>query len=305
MALPHEFDKVLERVTRITGDLKFTRWSKLELIDYINEGQKEYCEKSMILRAESPLTVRENSEIYTLPDDCFIVDRIERGDGDVVTKTTSRDLGRGYGGRQTRGYNGGANYRKERGNPIFYYQDLDGQRQLRFYPIPDSSVLSTYRQIDSELGAIIRYETSQQVEPLIVDGVQVVDTENPLFISTAVSEEFDSEVGVTIDSEVLEEDGTDVNHFNHEEGAVISVLSTEGAFRIWYVRYPRENIAEINDLQALQYYTLHKCYEKDGPLQNFEVSRLYEGKFRDRLNEEIGRVSSGQHAEMSVRGSYE
>jgi hypothetical protein len=293
MALPHAFDKILERVLRLTGDSKYTRWSKDELIDYINEGQREFCEKTMILRAEAPLTVRENSEIYTLPDDCFIVDRMERNDGYLIPKTTSRDLARSRG----------RNYRSDFGRPQVYYQDLDGMRQLRFYPIPDDSITSTYRSFEGELG-VVTQAGEYTIEPLIVDNVEIVDVDGPLFLQDLESLPFTSELGLTVDDTSLDEFGRDTNTFNLEEGEVVQVLNTEGAFRVWYVRYPREDILEIDDLQAMQYYTLHKCYEKDGPIQNIELSNLYEQRYQERVNREIGRVSSGQHANMSTRGTY-
>jgi len=293
MALPHEFDKVIGKVTRVTGDVNFIRWSKGELIDYIDEGQREYCEKTFILRSEGPLTTRENSEIYNLPEDCFNVDRLERHDGCVIMKTTSRDILRQFGPR----------YRISRGSVTHYYQDLDGQKQLRFFPIPVNQVLSDYTDFTGELGVVTGVD-KVDLEPIIVDGVQIYDESDPLYIASATPQEFDSEFGVTIDSTLENEDGEDTNSFNYEEGAVTGVLSTEGKFRVWYSRYPREGKLEIDDDQSLYNYVLHKCYEKDGPQQNLELSLLYESKYQERVNREIGRVASGQNATMSVRGVY-
>ena len=296
MALPHQFDKIITKVARITGDVNFIRWSKDEVIDYINEGQREYCEKSMILRSEGPLTARENSEIYTLPADCFIVDRIERPDGHVISKTTSRDLLRSKGTR----------YRQDRGNPTHYYQDLDGQSQLRFFPIPSDDMRSSYADFTGEFGAVISAD-SVSIDPLIVDNVQVYDETDPLYIANATPIEFGSELGVTTDSTLTDDgtdDGVDSNTFNQEAGAVISVIDNTDKARVFYVRYPKDDILEIDDDQALRNYVLHKCYEKDGPQMNPQISLMYEQKFQERVNREIGRVSSGQHANMSVNGIY-
>lgn len=294
MALSHEFDEIINRVQLITGDSRFIRWSKKELIVYINEGQREYCEKTMTLRAESPLTVRENSEIYNLPDDCFIVDRIERSDGNLLLKTTSRDLQFRFSER----------YRKVIGEPTHYYQDLDGQKQLRFFPIPGENILAEYVNFIGELGAVIGID-DVDLQPLVIDNVQIFNEEDEAFLANATPIPFESEFGVTVDSTLENEEGQDDNHFNFEEGAVTGVLSTEGKFRVWYVRYPREDKREIDDDQALQYYVLHKCYEKDGPQMNPEISGMYEMRYQERINRESGRVSSGQHANMSCRGVYD
>jgi hypothetical protein len=270
MALPHVYDEVIQKISRITGDVNFIRWSKDELIDYINEGQREYCEKTMILRAEGPLTTRENSEIYNLPEDCFMVDRVERPDGHVIYKTTSRDLLRQYGTK----------YRHYTGNPESYYQDLDGQKQLRFYPTPTEDMRSVYADFTGELGAV-----TGNAEPA----------------------DFDSELGLTTDSTLTDDntdEGVDSNTFNYEEGVVTGVIDNSGKVRVFYVRYPRVDYLEIDDEQALRNYALHKCYEKDGPQMNPQLSIMYEDKFEERVNREIGRVSSGQHANISTQGYY-
>jgi hypothetical protein len=296
MALPHVYDEVIQKISRITGDVNFIRWSKDELIDYINEGQREYCEKTMILRAEGPLTTRENSEIYNLPEDCFMVDRVERPDGHVIYKTTSRDLLRQYGTK----------YRHYTGNPESYYQDLDGQKQLRFYPTPTEDMRSVYADFTGELGAVTGVDIVT-IDPLIVDNVQVYDESDPLYIANAEPADFDSELGLTTDSTLTDDntdEGVDSNTFNYEEGVVTGVIDNSGKVRVFYVRYPRVDYLEIDDEQALRNYALHKCYEKDGPQMNPQLSIMYEDKFEERVNREIGRVSSGQHANISTQGYY-
>jgi len=67
MALYHPFDKVMDRVKSITADTNNIIWSKEELIGFIDEGQEEYCQKTLTLRAEGALLTRENSQIYNLP----------------------------------------------------------------------------------------------------------------------------------------------------------------------------------------------------------------------------------------------
>ncbi len=269
MAISHEFDKIINRVKGITADANNIYWSKDDLISFINEGQEEYCEKTLTLRAEGPLTTRENSQIYNLPTDCHLVDRIEDENGDALTKTTSRDLERMFGNR----------FRNALGSPSHYYQNLDGIGQIRFYPNPSTDLRATYETFDADLGGNISSDDDD-----------------------AVAETYDSELGAVIDTD--QEDDTAYDTFNFDTGLVTGVLATTGKLRVFYARNPRPDIYEINDLQALQYYALHKCYEKDGPFQDFKKSMHYELKFQERVGEERGRVSSGQHAQISVRGSY-
>jgi hypothetical protein len=293
MALPHAFDKIIERVRRILSDTEKVLFSDEELRDYINEAQREFCEKTRILRAEGPLTTQENSKIFNLPDDCFIVDYIARADGHMIVKTSSRDLLNNYGTRFHTCY----------GNPEFYYQDMDGQKQVRFYPIPTESVLASFQQFDSELGAIIASD-SVTIEPIIVDGVEIYDEDDPLYIAAATAETFDSELGAVVDSSIPDAEGLDNNNFTSELGAVTAVMSTEGVYQVFYIRYPQENLLEIDDIQAMQYYCLHKCYEKDSPVMNLKISIHNENKFQERVSRETMRVSSAQHASMATRGVY-
>jgi len=293
MPLPHAFDEIIKRVRRILSDTEKVLFSDEELRDYINEAQREFCEKSRILRAEGPLTTQENAKIFNLPQDCFIVDYIQRADGHMIKKTSSRDLLNNYGTR----------FHTYHGNPEYYYQDMDGQKQVRFYPLPDESVLASFQQIDSEFGAIVAADLITLV-PLIVDGVEVYNETDPLYLAAATPHEFDSEFGAVVDSQILDEEGLDNNNFTSELGAVTSVLNTEGVYRVFYIRYPQKDLLEIDDVQAMQYYCLHKCYEKDSPVMNLKISIHNENKFQERVSRETMRVSSAQHAEMATRGVY-
>lgn len=269
MPLAHAFDEILIRVRNTTRDQNYIFWSRPELIDYINEGQDEYCEKTQTLRAEAPLTTRENSQIYNLPSDCYIVDRIEREDGCVIIKTSSRDLQAAYG----------STFRTHTGTPTHYYQDLDGQGQLRFYPTPDADLRAGFETFDSDLGGIISSTDDD-----------------------AVDETYDSEVGEVVDTD--EDDDTAYDVFDFDTGVVTGVLATTGKLRVFYSRRPRKDVLEIRDIQALSYYALHKCYEVDGALQDINKSVLYENKFQERVNTECTRVNSAYHAELRVRGQY-
>lgn len=266
MPLAHAFDKIINRVKGTTRDHNHIFWTKEELIDFINEGQEEYCERTQTLRAEAPLTTRENSQIYNLPEDCYIVDRIELADGRTILKSSSRDLEAAYGSQ----------FRNAIGTPTHYYQDLDGQGQLRFYPTPDESLLAEYETFDSELGAIISSDDDE-----------------------AVAETYSAETGSVVDTD---DDTYDV--FNFDTGIVTGVLSTAEKMRVFYSRRPRKDILEVPDIQALSYYCLHKCYEIDGAFQDINKSAFYENKFMERVNEECGRVNSAYHGNLRVRGQY-
>ena len=259
------FDTIISRVRATTSDANGIYWPKDDLISFINEGQFEYCQKTKTLRAEAPLTSQENNHIYNLPTDCIEADYVERGDGKRIYKTTVEDLDRMFGPM----------FRRATGDPLYFYHSLDGQKQIRFYPTPTEDQRATWETFDADLGVVTGSEE---------DGV--VD-------------DYDGEAG-----EIVDGNGA-YDTFDFDAGIVTGTINSDGALRVYYYREPREDQYEINDLQALQYYCLHKCYEKEGPFRDLNLSMHYEMKFQERVNEESNRMESGQHANMSVRGYYE
>jgi hypothetical protein len=266
MPIIHPYDKIMKRVRGITTDKNGIFWDDPTLIDYIDEGQEEFCQSTKALKAEAPLTMRENCHIYTLPDDCYLATRVERSDGTPLIKTSSVDLSREFG----------ENFRDAVGEPTHYYQDLDGEMQLRFYPKPSTDPRAAYQEFDQDEGVVV--DTGVDETP------------------------FDQEEGAVIDYE----DNTceTYNIFDHEEGGVTSVVVNEDKFIVFYVRNPRPEILEISDIQALQYYALHKCYESDSAFQDFAKSEHFERKFHERIGRERGRVESSYNGNLSVNGSY-
>jgi len=260
------FKDIVNTIRRISTDTDGVMWDNQELTDYLNEGQREFCRLTRTLRAETPLLYRENFEIYTLPNNCYEITRIELADGTVLCKSSSNDLARRFGSR----------YREATGTPSFYYHDLDGEGQIRFYPKANANLCSQYTAFNTEPGAV-----SQVQDDL---GVNIA---------------FDSEEGVVADYESDEYD-----MFDFEEGAVTASVSTDSAVRVFYICYPRKDYMEISDELALRYYTLARCLEKDSPLQDLKKSVFYDTKFDHRVNIQRGRMQSAFGAELAVKGHY-
>jgi len=99
-------------------------WTDDELDLYINEGQFEFAVKTRSLRTQTPITSRENQEVYTIPDEAIEVIRFEDINGRKLEKTSSSALERSQG----------VNFRTVVGNPSHVYSDLDGENKFRFFP---------------------------------------------------------------------------------------------------------------------------------------------------------------------------
>jgi len=127
------FQEVRESVRRTLQDTDGNYWSDDELNDYIDEGQLEFVRHTAALRGEAPITVKENQDAYTLPEDCIEILRVEDSEGNALVPTTSNDLQRRCGNFRNRTSTTG-------GKPEWYYSDLDGEGTIRFYPRPNPSI---------------------------------------------------------------------------------------------------------------------------------------------------------------------
>ena len=122
-------DSIRAKVRKKLQDPDGNRWDDDELNELIDDAQRHYVEETGALRAQAPISVKENEDVYTWPEDCLRVLRIENSERKEVEPSTSADLERQYGGR----------WRETEGTPSRYYSDLDGSGSFRFYPKADPS----------------------------------------------------------------------------------------------------------------------------------------------------------------------
>lgn len=133
------FDDLVAKVRRVVRDDHGNYWTDDEIKDYLNEGQREFVRQTFCLRAQSPITAKENEEVYLLPDGCREVLRMENTEGTKLEKTTSHDLQAQHGD----------GWRDTTGTPEAFYSDLDGDGKFRFYPRPVPSVESSLTAFDA------------------------------------------------------------------------------------------------------------------------------------------------------------
>lgn len=120
------FEDIRRDARKVLQDDDKVYWTDDELDLYINEAQDEFCKKTRSLRAQTPITSRENQEVYTIPDEAIEVIRFEDVNGSVLQKTSSSALR----------VSDGDNFRTVIGNPSHVYSDLDGENKFRFFPRP-------------------------------------------------------------------------------------------------------------------------------------------------------------------------
>lgn len=130
------FPEMIAKVRLQLQDAEGNYWTDEEITDYLNEGQVEYCRKSLALRGEAPIVLKENQGTYTLPDDVIQILRVEDSDGKEIHRVDSADLQKRLGNFRAR--DNGSNVND--GNPNFCYADLDGIGSLRFYPRPNPTI---------------------------------------------------------------------------------------------------------------------------------------------------------------------
>tara|TARA_R110001632_G_scaffold5144_4_gene20975 strand:- start:348 stop:1247 length:900 start_codon:yes stop_codon:yes gene_type:complete len=294
-----EFSDIIRQVRRVVDDSDGVRWKDDILNDYINEGQEEFCRETKTLRAFAPLTTRANSEIYALPEDLFETIRIKRSDGVEIYKSTSYDIAQGFGTyRGSLSYRGGVAFDKAVGIPTHYYQDLDGEKLLRFYPRPTDDFLAQYQPFEEEEGVTSFVSDINDVPADFNQEEGLMSDSNVLFDVDK------DQLTETNNGQVVTDGAEDFTTFNFDEGIVTSILQTANVFNVWYVRYPRENKLEISDKRALRFYTLYRLYEEDSPFQNLKKSEFYNDKFWSRIMTERGRVQNSYGANQRVKGEY-
>jgi len=141
------FDNLIAQVRTQLQDAEGNYWTDEEITQYLDEGQLEYCRKARSLRGEAPITRRENQDVYTLPEDCLEILRIEDSEGIEIRRISSDLAERAY-----------SNFRSRTGSTAasgstdvrFGYSDLDGFGKIRFYPRPNPSIEETGVSIVAE-----------------------------------------------------------------------------------------------------------------------------------------------------------
>jgi len=128
------FDKLRERIRFETQD-DGTYWSDEELDAYINEAQRDFCERTRCLRAEAPITASENLSTFTFPEDLLRLLRATNSDGTPLAIKRYDEVEDIAGGNITDADN--------TGTPQYLYVGLDGPEQFRLYPIPESSPVAS------------------------------------------------------------------------------------------------------------------------------------------------------------------
>ena len=134
-----EFEELIDQTLSTLGDsVEGSYWSRDEIARYLNEGQRDFVRRTQSLRGHSPIMAREDSDTYTLPEDCAEILRVEGTDGTQIQGTTSSQLGASVSDLQA-----------QSGNPQYFYSDLVGSGFLQFWPRPDTDLVATPVQVKS------------------------------------------------------------------------------------------------------------------------------------------------------------
>jgi hypothetical protein len=120
------FSELIGKIRTRLQDTQGDFWSDDELLLALNEGQRDYAERTKCLTALAPIIAKENIETYNFPDDYLDFIRMENADGEAVTPTVSPRVQELFGDR----------WRDATGDPQYLFSDLDGAGQFRMYPRP-------------------------------------------------------------------------------------------------------------------------------------------------------------------------
>ena len=82
---------IIQRARQRLGDELKQRWTDDRMLTIVNDGYRDICKTTNILRKESYIPLRQDQTRYNLPDDCISVRRIEFG-GTVMPLVTRNDI---------------------------------------------------------------------------------------------------------------------------------------------------------------------------------------------------------------------
>jgi len=128
------FQDLIDIVRRDLGDEDKTLYSDREIVEYLNEGLRDYIQHSKSLRVSAEIPFKADQNIYSFPDNLLEPILFEDKDGNQITEQSSEWLRKQYGNDFMS---------KTASRPLHYFRDLDSENNFRFYPSPDANVPPT------------------------------------------------------------------------------------------------------------------------------------------------------------------
>ena len=249
-------EKILEKVRYTVADTKKERWTDDRLLVLVNEAQIDIAKHTHVLKGETNIVPTQNTTMYNLPDDCWLITRASYN-GQKIALWTYDDLDSmtaaqiyshlnnnnnidTYETSNTSDFDSpGTSWETEKGNTVAaLVYDRRNMAEIRFYPIPSEAA----------------------TQDIITDYGVLVDIDDADYV-------FSSDYGV-----VTGITDPDVDYIVMDTyGVVIGSAEANGVVHIWYVKMPTTTVSSVSDSLeipdmydvAIKHYVVSQAYGDD------------------------------------------
>jgi hypothetical protein len=289
------------------GDSYSDRWSRAEMLNYLNWGLKEYARRTRSFRKIEQLATGQWPERFELPKDTVEVYFCEY-DNSVIDASSWREL-----------EELDPKFTTKTGTPERWYQDITDITQLRLYPIPTNNEedLATIEQqnnnplstpVDAtgtrDTGAVV-YATFDGSDATIEYSNPSGDAAAPTDGSVLAADQLGAVVWIedtagtrTFEIAKSQDKMFSSQRYEGEQGSIHSMAASK--VRIGYAYVPPEMGDENTEFvipdhleEGLIHFLMVRAYEKDGETRDLEKAKYFRQMFEQVVFEAQRRANEG------------
>lgn len=265
-------ENILLRARDTLADPNKERWSDDRLLRILDEGQKDLCRQTKVLKGQYEFILEVGVHTYELPTNIWLITRASYANEEIQLYTydnmdermRKQRLSRQYNDSRERGqgYSSAIDYvgqsrweldESDRINALIY--DNRNLGEIRVYPIPNENIAESNYTFEN--AGDVEFAGDEYF------GVVTDITGNPDYT-------FDSPFGVVtqlFDPSIKSEQIDDF-------GVVTDIVDSTGACNIWYIRLPDDITDVLDDLElpymfdtALKHYVVSQAFRDDLDVQ--------------------------------------
>lgn len=270
-------ENILLRARDTLADPNSERWSDDRLLRILDEGQKDLCRQTKILKGQHEFVLEIGEHTYTLPDNLWLITRASFGSEEIQLlsydnmdeRVKKERLSRGYQDSRERGqgyssaidYIGQNRWELDESDQIAaLIYDNRNLNEIRVYPIPNENIAENSYPFEN--AGDVEF-AGDEYFGVVTDltGVPDYTFDSPYGV---VTELFDPSIKIE-----------QIDTF----GVVTDIVDSTGSINIWYIRIPNDVTDVADDLEiptmfdmALKHYVVSQAFRDDLDVQYREMA---------------------------------
>lgn len=172
-------EKILKNARMVLADKDSERWTDEDLLSILDEGHKDLCQHSQILKGRVVLPLSPGNPYFVLPENCWMLTRVTY-DNEVLPFVTHTQMD----GRKHPSFSGSRptidsviDWETETGEPEAIIYDRRNMNEARVYPIPEAD--ETTEAFSSVFGVVTAIDDPATSAPNQPMGVAVEEDGTP------------------------------------------------------------------------------------------------------------------------------